>query len=105
MKVSLMVEGQNGLTWDRWRHILELAERLKFPGVFRSDHYFIGQQQDSLDPYLSFAFAAEMTSTIRFRPAGNAGDLPVPGGPRPDGGAGRSPQRRALHDGRRRRLE
>jgi F420-dependent oxidoreductase-like protein len=68
MKVSLMVEGQNGLTWGRWRHILELAERLKFPGVFRSDHYFIGQQQDSLDPYLSFAFAAEMTSTIRFGP-------------------------------------
>ena len=68
MKVSLMVEGQNGLTWDRWRHILALAERLKFPGVFRSDHYFIGQQQDSLDPYLSFAFAAEKTSTIRFGP-------------------------------------
>ncbi len=68
MKISLMVEGQNGLTWDRWRHILALAERLKFPGVFRSDHYFIGQQQDSLDPYLSFAFAAEMTSTIRFGP-------------------------------------
>lgn len=68
MKISLMVEGQNGLTWDRWLHILELAERLRFPGLFRSDHYFIGPQQDSLDPYLSFAVAAHATSTIRFGP-------------------------------------
>jgi F420-dependent oxidoreductase-like protein len=68
MKISLMVEGQNGLTWDRWLHILALAERLQFPGVFRSDHYFIGPQQDSLDPYLSFAVAAHVTSSIRFGP-------------------------------------
>jgi F420-dependent oxidoreductase-like protein len=68
MKISLMVEGQNGLNWDRWLHILALAERLRFPGVFRSDHYFIGPQQDSLDPYLSFAVAAHVTSTIRFGP-------------------------------------
>jgi F420-dependent oxidoreductase-like protein len=68
MKISLMVEGQNGLNWERWLRILALAERLKFPGVFRSDHYFIGPQQDSLDPYLSFAVAAHVTSTIRFGP-------------------------------------
>ena len=42
MRVALMVEGQNGLTWERWRHILSLAEGLGFPSVFRSDHYFTG---------------------------------------------------------------
>lgn len=63
-----MVEGQNGLTWERWSHILALAERLGFPTVFRSDHYFIGPQQDSLDPYLSFVMAAQATSRIRFGP-------------------------------------
>ena len=68
MKVGLMVEGQNGLTWERWRHILQLAERLHFPTVFRSDHYFIGTQQDSLEAYLSFVMAAEITETIRFGP-------------------------------------
>lgn len=68
MNVGLMVEGQNGLTWERWSHILALAERLKFPSVFRSDHYFIGTQQDSLEAYLSFAIAARETSTIRFGP-------------------------------------
>ena len=68
MRIGLMVEGQNGLNWERWRHILALAERLKFPSVFRSDHYFhfIGQQQDSLDAFLSFVMAASETKTIRF---------------------------------------
>lgn len=68
MQIGLMVEGQNGLTWERWIHILKLAERLKFPTVMRSDHYFIGKQQDSLEAYLSFAVAARETSTIRFGP-------------------------------------
>lgn len=68
MRIGLMVEGQNGLTWERWIHILKLAERLKFPSVFRSDHYFIGNQQDSLEAYLSFVIAARETSTIRFGP-------------------------------------
>lgn len=68
MQIGLMVEGQNGLTWERWIHILKLAERLNFPTVMRSDHYFIGKQQDSLEAYLSFAVAARETSKIRFGP-------------------------------------
>ena len=68
MRIGLMVEGQNGLTWERWLHILQLAERLRFPTVMRSDHYFIGRQQDSLEAYLSFAVAARETSSIRFGP-------------------------------------
>ena len=65
-----MVEGQNGLTWERWERILKMAERLGFPTVFRSDHYFIGKanQQDSLEAYLSFVMAARDTSRIRFGP-------------------------------------
>lgn len=68
MDVGLMVEGQNGLTWERWRHILALAERLGFPSVHRSDHYFIGTQQSSIEAYLSLAVAAVETSRIRFGP-------------------------------------
>ena len=68
MRIGLMVEGQNGLTWERWIHILKLAERLGFPTVMRSDHYFIGPQQDTLEAYLSFAVAARETSRIRFGP-------------------------------------
>ncbi len=66
MQIGLMVEGQNGLTWERWSHILALAERLRFPSVFRSDHYFIGTQQSSIEAFLSFVVAAKETSTIRF---------------------------------------
>jgi len=69
MRVGLMVEGQNGLTWERWRHILALAERLRFPSLFRSDHYFTGpRQQDSLEAFLSFVPAALETSRLRFGP-------------------------------------
>jgi F420-dependent oxidoreductase-like protein len=68
MRIGLMVEGQNGLTWERWSHILATAERLHFPTVFRSDHYFIGSQQNSLDAFLSFVMAAQQTRTIRFGP-------------------------------------
>ncbi len=68
MDISLMVEGQNGLTWERWSHILALAERLHIPSVFRSDHYFIGERQDSLEAYLSFVMAASETEHIHFGP-------------------------------------
>lgn len=63
-----MVEGQNGLTWERWIHIVRMAERLGFPSLFRSDHYFIRTQQDSLEAYLSFVIAARESSRIRFGP-------------------------------------
>src|SRR5262245_12777442 len=69
MQIGLMVEGQNGLTWERWIHILKLAERLNFPTVMRSDHFFTGlPQQSSIEAYLSFAVAARETSRLRFGP-------------------------------------
>ena len=69
MRIGLMVEGQNGLTWERWSHILALAERLGFPTLFRSDHYFVGPtQQDSLETFLSFVVAAKETRNLRFGP-------------------------------------
>lgn len=66
MRIGLMVEGQANLTWERWIHILHTAERLKFPSVFRSDHYVIGEYQSSIDLFLSFMVAARETENIRF---------------------------------------
>ncbi len=69
MRIGLMVEGQHGLTWEKWIHILKTAERLNFPSLFRSDHYYIfRRQQESLDAFLSFAIAARETESIRFGP-------------------------------------
>ena len=66
MRIGLMVEGQNGLSWERWIHILHTAEELGLDSVFRSDHYFIGAHKSSIDAFLSFAVAAQETSRIRF---------------------------------------
>ena len=68
MDVGLMVEGQQDLDWERWLHIVHLAERLGFPSLFRSDHYFINDQRASLETWTSLAVAARETSTIRFGP-------------------------------------
>jgi len=68
MRIGLMVEGQNGLTWERWIHIIQTAERLGLSSVCRSDHYFIGAHKSSLDAYLTFAIAARETKRIRFGP-------------------------------------
>ena len=69
MKMGLMVEGQNDLTWERWSHMLAMAERLGFNSIQRSDHFFMGGiQRDSLDSFLSFVVAARETGRIRFGP-------------------------------------
>ena len=67
MRIGLMVEGQNDLTWERWLHIAELTERLGFASLFRSDHYFTGNRQlQSLETWLSFAAIARERHSYRF---------------------------------------
>lgn len=63
-----MIEGQYGLSWQRWSHICRLAEELGFSSLFRSDHYFIRSQQDSLATYISLAVAAKETRRVRLGP-------------------------------------
>lgn len=63
-----MIGEANPLTWDRWDHIVDLAERLNFPSLFRSDHYFVGKQKGAIDVYLSFVVAAQKTRNLRFGP-------------------------------------
>ena len=67
MRIGLMVEGQNDLTWERWLHIANLTERLGFASLFRSDHYFTGNRQlQSLEAWLSFAAIAREPHSYRF---------------------------------------
>lgn len=40
VKLGVMIEGQEGLTWERWRRIIDTADRLDFDSVWRSDHIF-----------------------------------------------------------------
>jgi F420-dependent oxidoreductase-like protein len=66
MEIGLDIQGQDGLNWQRWRKILALVDHLGFSSLFRSDHYFIGQQRDSLELFLSMVLAATETTSLRF---------------------------------------
>ncbi len=68
MDVGIIVGEATDNTWDRWRHVSQVVERLGFHSLFRSDHYFNGRQKDAIDVYLSFVLTAELTERIRFGP-------------------------------------
>jgi len=66
-----MIEGQEGLNWDRWRLICHDAEALGFDSLRRSDHLFsvMGElERDCIECWTSLAMAAEWTKTIEFGP-------------------------------------
>jgi len=67
MRVCLMIEGQEGVTWDDWVRVAGLAERHGFDGLFRSDHYtaIIRPQADALDAWTTLAGLATLTQRIR----------------------------------------
>jgi alkanesulfonate monooxygenase SsuD/methylene tetrahydromethanopterin reductase-like flavin-dependent oxidoreductase (luciferase family) len=66
-----MIEGQEGLTWERWSRLIEAAEGLGYESLCRSDHLtgLNGQsRRPSLDTWMSLAVVAERTRRIRFGP-------------------------------------
>lgn len=67
-QIGLMIEGQDGLNWDRWRRILRTAEDAGFAFVFRSDHFTNPNppEKDSLEIWTSLTFAATFTQRIEF---------------------------------------
>ena len=81
MKIGLMIEGQEGVSWEQWLAIAESAERAGLESLFRSDHYrsiALGEPAGSLDAWATLAALAARTERIRlgtlvspvtFRPA------------------------------------
>jgi len=70
-KIGIMIEGQEGLTWDRWRHICHDADTLGFDSLRRSDHFFsvMGAfDRDCIECWTSLALAAEWTKRIEIGP-------------------------------------
>src|SRR2546430_7153566 len=71
LAVTLMIEGQEDLTWERWQRLAEAAESGGFAGLFRSDHLtglFGDPKRASLEPWASLTWLATATRTIRFGP-------------------------------------
>jgi alkanesulfonate monooxygenase SsuD/methylene tetrahydromethanopterin reductase-like flavin-dependent oxidoreductase (luciferase family) len=70
-QVGVMIEAQEGLTWDRWRLIVEDAERLGFASLRVSDHCqsVIGiRDRESLPAWPALALAAAWSRRIELGP-------------------------------------
>jgi F420-dependent oxidoreductase-like protein len=67
MRVCLMIEGQEGVTWDEWVALARAAEDARLEGLFRSDHYsaIVLPLEGSLDAWATLAALATLTSTLR----------------------------------------
>jgi alkanesulfonate monooxygenase SsuD/methylene tetrahydromethanopterin reductase-like flavin-dependent oxidoreductase (luciferase family) len=71
MRVAIMIEGQEGLTWDRWFRLARAAEDLGYDALCRSDHLtglFGEARRPSLETWASLADLATRTRRIRFGP-------------------------------------
>ena len=68
VRCCVMIEGQEGVTWDQWIALAQTAERLGFDALFRSDHYFSGTGvggRGSTDAWTVLAGLAATTERIR----------------------------------------
>jgi F420-dependent oxidoreductase-like protein len=68
MQVFLMIEGQEGVTWDRWLALAQACEEHGFEGLFRSDHYLsFGHEREwgTLDAWATVSALAAVTERIR----------------------------------------
>ena len=39
MQIGIMLEGQNGLNWERWQRVARAVEDLGYSSLHRSDHF------------------------------------------------------------------
>ena len=71
MRVGIMIEGQEGLTWERWRRLVQAAEDMSYESLCRSDHLtgLWGEaKRPSLETWTSLTMLAMRTRRIRFGP-------------------------------------
>lgn len=69
MRVCLMIEGQENVTWDQWKAIAKACEDSGIDTLFRSDHYLSVQgehDRGSLDAWTQIAALGAITGKLRF---------------------------------------
>ena len=82
MRIALMIEGQEGVTWEQWLALARACESSGIESMFRSDHYLGiargGDALGSLDAWSTISGLAAVTERLRlgtmvspvtFRPA------------------------------------
>ncbi len=68
MRICLMIEGQEGVSWDEWVELARTCEEAGLEGLFRSDHYVstINEAKlGSLDAWAVLCGLAAVTKRIR----------------------------------------
>jgi len=68
MELCVMIEGQEGVTWDQWVAIADACEEHGIPTLFRSDHYWSVFEQEgrgSLDAWGTICGLAARTEKLR----------------------------------------
>jgi F420-dependent oxidoreductase-like protein len=71
IEVAIMVEGQEGIGWDRWHRLALAVEDLGYAALNRSDHFpyeKTGQYKDGLELWASLTWLADNTKRIEFGP-------------------------------------
>ncbi len=68
MRVNLMIEGQESVTWEQWVAIARAVEQAGLEGLFRSDHYqsvASRTERSSLDAWVTLGALGAITERIR----------------------------------------
>ena len=67
MRVALMVEGQEGVSWHQWLALAEACERHGIEALFRSDHYLsqADPQRSATDAWTLLGALAARTEKLR----------------------------------------
>ena len=69
MRLDLMIEGQEGVTWPQWQAIAQACEQHGIATLFRSDHYMnldgAHPERGALDALGTIIALAAQTSTLR----------------------------------------
>jgi alkanesulfonate monooxygenase SsuD/methylene tetrahydromethanopterin reductase-like flavin-dependent oxidoreductase (luciferase family) len=68
MRLALMVEGQEGVSWEEWLALAHACEQGGIESLFRSDHYqsvFRDPTQTALDAWATISALSAVTERIR----------------------------------------
>src|SRR2546421_9373736 len=66
MRLALMIEGQEGVTWDDWAALASACEEHGVEALFRSDHYVSGfdESRAVLDAWATISGLAARTTRL-----------------------------------------
>jgi alkanesulfonate monooxygenase SsuD/methylene tetrahydromethanopterin reductase-like flavin-dependent oxidoreductase (luciferase family) len=70
MEIGILIEGQDGLTWPRWKNLAQACLDLGFSGLFRSDHFTHATPPDlnALELWSSLSWLADRIPKLAFGP-------------------------------------